>query len=327
MKKYMMKEVAMDKQKDAFYFPHFCNARHDRKIRRVRKELGLEGYGIFFMLLEVLREQADFKYPMEDIDLLADELGTSENKVRTVICNYQLFEVDEEEKFFSGNLVMYLQPYLEGKEKKRISGIRGNLIRHKHITKEQSNEMSDNDIVLLHKELKDFSQCDPLAIPKRSQLKESKVNEMKINESILNDPIHKTFTLKWFKNHNKQGGYQLQPTDKDYQYAFEACKKLGNDESILDYTLEDYWENFTEAWYYKKSNRHIFSSFAVNIENHLPPGETEEEREEREKKEESERRKEIEKHNDKFMMGEYYKEVDNAEDGGVDFSRLKNRFN
>jgi hypothetical protein len=41
--------------KDAYYFPHFYNARHDRKIKRLRKDLGIEGYGIFFMLLEVLR--------------------------------------------------------------------------------------------------------------------------------------------------------------------------------------------------------------------------------------------------------------------------------
>ena len=55
--------------KDAYYFPHFCNARHDRKIKRVTKELGVEGYGIYFMVLEVLREQTDFKYPLSEIDL------------------------------------------------------------------------------------------------------------------------------------------------------------------------------------------------------------------------------------------------------------------
>jgi len=108
-------------KKDAFYFPHFCNARHDRKIKRVTKELGVEGYGIYFMLLEVLREQTDFKFPMEDIDLLSDEFGTSEQKVRTVICNYQLFEVDEDEKFFSTKLVYYLAPYLEKSERARLA--------------------------------------------------------------------------------------------------------------------------------------------------------------------------------------------------------------
>jgi hypothetical protein len=93
------------------YFPHFIGARHDRKIKRVRKELGIEGYGIFFMLLEILREQSDLKYPMDDIDLLADEFDTSEQKIRVVICNYGLFEVDENELFFSPKQIEYLQPY------------------------------------------------------------------------------------------------------------------------------------------------------------------------------------------------------------------------
>lgn len=93
------------------YFPHFVSARHDRKLRRVRKELGVEGYGIFFMLLEVLREQSDLKYPIQDLDLLADEFGTSEQKIRVVICNYNLFEVDNNELFYSPKQIEYLQPY------------------------------------------------------------------------------------------------------------------------------------------------------------------------------------------------------------------------
>jgi len=84
-------------KKDAFYFPHFANSRNDNKIMRMRLELGLEGYAIYFMLLEVLREQNDFKYPLEDIDLLANEFGTSEQKVRVVVSNYGLFDVDENE--------------------------------------------------------------------------------------------------------------------------------------------------------------------------------------------------------------------------------------
>jgi hypothetical protein len=109
-------------EKEAFYFPHFCNARHDRKIRRLRKELGVEGYGIYFMLLEILREQQDMMYPLEDIDLLAEEFGVSEAKVRTTICNYQLFEVDHDEKFFSPKMLVYLEPYFKMKEQRKLAG-------------------------------------------------------------------------------------------------------------------------------------------------------------------------------------------------------------
>jgi len=115
-------------KKDAYYFPHFSNARGDRKLKRVVKELGVEGYGIYFMLLEVLRDQSDFTFPMEDIDLLADEFNTSEQKVKIVICNYELFTVDDY-MFFSIKFNEFMQPYLSMKEQRRKAGIKSGEIR------------------------------------------------------------------------------------------------------------------------------------------------------------------------------------------------------
>lgn len=111
-------------KKDAYWFPHYCNARNDRKIKRLRKELGLEGYGIFFMLLETLRDQSDLKYPMDDLDLLSEEFGTSEQKLRIVICSYGLFEIDKEEKFFSPKLLVYLQPYFERTQRAKRAALK-----------------------------------------------------------------------------------------------------------------------------------------------------------------------------------------------------------
>jgi hypothetical protein len=147
--------------KDAYYFPHFCNAKSDRKILRVRKELGLEGYGIFFMLLETLREQADLRYPLSDLDLLADEFGTSEQKVRTVITNYGLFEVDKEEQFFSPRLILYLEPYFAMKEQRRIAGIESGKKR-----KARSNDRSTTVQRMVNEN-------------EQSKVKESKVKESK----------------------------------------------------------------------------------------------------------------------------------------------------
>jgi hypothetical protein len=134
-------------EKESYYFPHFCNARHDRKIKRLTKELGLEGYGIFFMLLEVLREQTDFKYPMQDLDLLADEFKTSEQKIRVVICNYQLFEIvsyNSKEKFFSPKLLVYLQPYFTMKEQRKQAGLKSGEARKLKALEDKSNERSFN---------------------------------------------------------------------------------------------------------------------------------------------------------------------------------------
>jgi hypothetical protein len=108
--------------KDAYYFPHYCNARNDRKIRRVMKSLGVEGYGIYFMLLEVLRDQTEYRYPIEDVDLLAEEFGTSEAKVIAVIKNFGLFDIDEDEMFFSLNLIKYLEPMFKMRDQRSIAG-------------------------------------------------------------------------------------------------------------------------------------------------------------------------------------------------------------
>lgn len=178
--------------KDAFYFPHFSNARHDRKLKRVIKELGVEGYGIYFMILEVLRDQDGFQYPIEDIDLLADEFNTTEAKVRTVVCNYKLFSVDENQNFFSVKFNEYLTPYIESKEQSRISGIKGNLIRYKYLTKERASLMT-NDEILKFDEMRRAGDLRKLSGGEsggesggdryKSKEKKSKTNESKTNES------------------------------------------------------------------------------------------------------------------------------------------------
>jgi hypothetical protein len=193
--------------KDAFYFPHFSNARHDRKIRRVRKELGGEGYGIYFMILETLRDQNDYIFPMEDIDLLADEYGTSEQKIRTVICNYGLFETNEDDDFTSPKLIEFLKPYAEGKERKRINGIRGNLIRYKHITKDQSSNMKDDEILALSTQIKsrvsNLSLSEQSSDRKSSQKKGEEKKLKQIKESKSNNIEH--FNNAWLLYPRKIG--------------------------------------------------------------------------------------------------------------------------
>ena len=48
-------------QKDAYYFPHDYNARNDPKILALRSVFGAEGYGVYWMMIERLREQPDYK--------------------------------------------------------------------------------------------------------------------------------------------------------------------------------------------------------------------------------------------------------------------------
>lgn len=169
-------------QKEAFYFPHFSNARHDRKIRRLRKELGIEGYGIYFMLLETLRDQHDFMYPLADCDLLAEEFGTSDAKIKTVICNYELFDFEEDGKFFSPKMLVYLEPYFKMREQ-RIQA--GKASAAKRLLNDRSTTVQQSK-------------------GKESKEKESKVNESKVYLSDMLTPHISLFAnnLEVIKFHN-----------------------------------------------------------------------------------------------------------------------------
>ncbi|MDQ7860585.1 DUF4373 domain-containing protein [Peribacillus frigoritolerans] len=50
--------------KDAYYFTHDSNARHDPKVTAMRGVYGSEGYGWYWMLIEMLRESNDYKLDM-----------------------------------------------------------------------------------------------------------------------------------------------------------------------------------------------------------------------------------------------------------------------
>lgn len=147
-------------KKDAYYFPHFSNARNDAKLIKLRRVLGIEGYGLYFMLLEVLREQTEFKFPILGIEDLAYEWHISKEKIASVIKDFDLFEIHDN-KFFSSKLIFYLQPYLEKSERARQAA----LIRW-------------NNANAYANALPEQSKCDA------SKVKETKEEETKLNKSI-----------------------------------------------------------------------------------------------------------------------------------------------
>jgi hypothetical protein len=85
------------------------------------------------MILEVLREQQDFRYPLEDLDVLADDLDVSIQKVEIIIKNYGLFVIDENENFFSAAQINSLKQWIELREANRLKGIKSGIARRNKI--------------------------------------------------------------------------------------------------------------------------------------------------------------------------------------------------
>lgn len=90
--------------KDAYYFSHDSNAKDDPKCVLLIEQLGLEGYGIFWVLIETLRDQPEYKYPLALISALSRRYNTTAEKMKTVVMQYGLFEIENDEFFYSDSL-------------------------------------------------------------------------------------------------------------------------------------------------------------------------------------------------------------------------------
>ncbi|MCF8401457.1 MAG: DUF4373 domain-containing protein [Bacteroidales bacterium] len=106
-------------RKDAYYFPHDSNAKDDPKIVLLIDQLGCEGYGIFWILIELLRDQDNYRCPLKMIPPIAKRYNTSKEKMGLVISEYDLFKIEGDEFFFSESLNRRMQ-YMEELRQKRI---------------------------------------------------------------------------------------------------------------------------------------------------------------------------------------------------------------
>lgn len=109
-------------RKDAFYFPHDSNAKDDPKCVLLIDQLGCEGYGIYWILIEILREQPEYSYPVALLPSLAKRYGTSFEKIKAVVCNYGLFMLKDDIIFFSESLIRRMKPLEDKRLKASIAG-------------------------------------------------------------------------------------------------------------------------------------------------------------------------------------------------------------
>lgn len=115
--------------KDAYYFTHDSNAKDDPKCALLIDQLGMEGYGIYWMLIEVLRDQPDYKYPLALLPSLARKYNTTPQKIEAVIRGYLLFVVEGGVVFLSESLIKRMNDWDEKKLKRSLAGKKGNEVR------------------------------------------------------------------------------------------------------------------------------------------------------------------------------------------------------
>ena len=132
----------MSKTVPNFLFP--TNFRNGKNVKRLIKDFNVQGYGIAVYLLETLAETEGHQYPINDIDLLADEMKVSVPIINTVINAYGLFEIVEREdgtQFISTQLNKWLEPYYTKVEKLSTAG-KISALKKKQKQEEQLKQLS-----------------------------------------------------------------------------------------------------------------------------------------------------------------------------------------
>tara|TARA_Y100001963_G_scaffold100401_1_gene138205 strand:+ start:952 stop:1824 length:873 start_codon:yes stop_codon:yes gene_type:complete len=195
--------------KDAYYFSHDSNARNDQRLMKLRMKYGPEGYGIYFMIIEILRDTENYTLHIDDIESICFDLRAEKEKVLDILKNYNLFVFDGD-FFYSKSLSRRMEKLDKIKEKRRESGKLGG--------KAKAN----------------IKQVPSKSLASAKQVKESKVKKSKVKKSKVE------YNMEGFKNQVFE--YQSQ-YDKDMLEEFiEYWTEPNKSQTKMRYEQEKTWD-------------------------------------------------------------------------------------
>jgi uncharacterized protein YdaU (DUF1376 family) len=163
--------------KEAYYFSHDSNARNDAKIVKLRRKLGLEGYGIYFCIVEMLREDSSFKLQTSSFEDISFSINVPIEKVKSVVTEFDLFVI-EDDYFYSPRLTRSMQKYNELKTKRVEAGKKGG----QAMLKQNSSNAQAKVEQGLSTPQANLEQDDKQSLSIPQALKERKGKEIKGNE-------------------------------------------------------------------------------------------------------------------------------------------------
>ena len=138
----------MDTRKElTSYFPHDSNARNSDKLIRLRMRHKAAGYGVFFMILERLREEPNYM-SVKDYNMIAFDLREDASLIKSVIEDFGLFVFTEDGKYFYSESFKQRMGFKDEKSRKRSEagklGMAKRWGNNNVITNPQSN---DNNVI------------------------------------------------------------------------------------------------------------------------------------------------------------------------------------
>ena len=156
------------------YFPHDSNARNDERLVNVRMKHGPAGYGVYFMLVERLREDPEYM-SVVDYNLIAFDLRIDASLAKSIIRDFGLFAFTVDpvrgECFYSESLRQRMARKDEITAKRKAASALGVSVRQGNREKTKTTETSYQMVT------ETLPNGTPNGSEKRTKGKESKVKE------------------------------------------------------------------------------------------------------------------------------------------------------
>ena len=214
------------------YFSHDSNARNSDKLMKVRMKLGAEGYGIFFMLIERLREEEGYKSTI-DYDTLAFDLRVEPEKVKQIVENYDLFKFTEDGKYFYSDSFNERMEMMDKRAQQRIS-------KAKKAAEARWNKQTANT---------SNAKTMPEQCPSNAQALLKHANKIKLNKTKLNKTKLNKIKLNKTKPEESKPDKELVTgggsNNNDVQELLETYQEnFGIANSIVQMELQDTLETF-----------------------------------------------------------------------------------
>jgi hypothetical protein len=126
------------------YFSHDSNARNSDELIPVRMKFGAEGYGVYFMLLERLREEGNYT-SIKDYNTIAFDLRVDTSIIKSVIEDFGLFAFTEDGECFYSEGLNKRMTFMEEKSKKRSEAGRKGAEKRWSQNQNESNAMNEEN--------------------------------------------------------------------------------------------------------------------------------------------------------------------------------------
>lgn len=226
---------------DRYWFRHDCRASSEIPMQKLRLIYGWEGVGLFWGIIELLRDQDGYKWDEKEVQLMAKMMDCELSKINTFIKDCERFEI-----FYIKNGYIFNAKLTENMKKwevKKLNGNQGgrpkkkpnhNLNETEPITETKPNHNLTHN---LNETIREQNRTeDNIKEQKDSPIRDKKIKEKKTIEDRTKD--FKISIYPFSKSNGWSGIYDTNMLKKFFDYWSEP----NTSKTKMRFEMEKTWD-------------------------------------------------------------------------------------